>query len=58
MDSNVVPFQPVTDDTAVIAHLTKLPLSTLYQLRTQALDEGDVEWAATIDEAVKQVYGR
>jgi hypothetical protein len=57
MASNVVQF-PIKDDAALVADLTKLSLSTLYRLRSQALDEGDSEWAALIEEAVRQVYGR
>jgi hypothetical protein len=57
MPSNVVQF-PVKDDAALVADLMKLPLSTLYRLRSQALDDGDLEWAALIEEAVRQVYGR
>ncbi len=52
----VVPF-PQSEGEEV-AELAKLPLSRLYQLRSRALDEGDLAWASLIDEAVRQVYGR
>ena len=50
----VILFPPPPQSQAEqIAELAKYKLSTLYMMRRIALDEGDRDWAALIDEAAR-----